>query len=67
MLLARLQATPHGLHATLEVALEHASGAGATLERPDARAALERNTGEVSTGSKLGRLARGACSTTLDD
>ena len=55
-LLAHLGATPHGLHASLEAALEHATTARAAIERTDARTALERIAGEVS---KLGRLARG--------
>jgi hypothetical protein len=58
-LLARLDATPHGLHAPLEVALEHATTVGYAVERPDARAALERIAGDVTPSSKLGRLARG--------
>jgi hypothetical protein len=58
-LVASLQATPHGLHAVLEVALECATSAGLAVEREDARAALERITREVSAGSKVGRLARG--------
>jgi hypothetical protein len=57
-LLANLAATPHGLHAPLEPALEHATSVGYVVERPDARAALERIAGEVSSSSKLGRLAR---------
>ena len=58
-LLAHLGATPHGLHAPLEAALEHATTARAAIERADARATLERIVGEVSASSKLGRLARG--------
>jgi Family of unknown function (DUF6493) len=57
-LLARLTATPHGLHAPLEVAVEHASSLGWAVENADARATLERIVGEVSPSSKLGRLAR---------
>jgi len=55
--IARLQATPHGLHGPLEVMLEHATSAGVEVQRADARAALERVAGEVSSSSKLGRLA----------
>jgi hypothetical protein len=57
--LTHLGATPHGLHGPLEVALEHATTGGSRVERPEARAALERIAGEVSASSKLGRLARG--------
>jgi hypothetical protein len=58
VVVARLQATPHGLHGPLEVMLEHATSAGLGVQRADTRAALERVTGEVSSSSKLGRLAR---------
>jgi Family of unknown function (DUF6493) len=58
-LVTGLRATPHGLHGILEVALEQATAAGVTVERADARAALERIAGEVSASSKLGRLTRG--------
>ena len=56
--LARLNVTPHGLQAPLEAVLEHAAGAGLAVRRPDAREALERIAGEVSRGSKLGRVSR---------
>jgi hypothetical protein len=56
--LTRLNVTPHGLQAPLEAVLEHAAGAGLAVERAEARAALERIAGEVSRGSKLGRVSR---------
>jgi hypothetical protein len=50
--------TPHGLQAPLEAVLEHAAGAGLAVQRAEARDALERIAGEVSRGSKLGRVSR---------
>jgi hypothetical protein len=57
-LLTRLTQTPHGLQAPLQAVLEHAARTGLSIERPDARSALERIAAEVSRSSKLGRLAR---------
>jgi hypothetical protein len=57
-LLASLSATPHGLQAPLEVMLDNAARIGVTVQRPEARAALERIGDEVSRSSKLGRVTR---------
>lgn len=57
-LLARLGEAPHGMHAPLEAVLEHASGAGLAVSRPEARATLERFGSAVSRSSKLGRTVR---------
>ena len=56
--LARLGATPRGLHALLEVAVESATATRRPIADERARAALERIAGEVSPSSKLGKLAR---------
>jgi hypothetical protein len=57
-LLARLGEAPHGLHAPLEVVLEHAARAGLVVKRPEARATLERFGSQVSRSSKLGRTVQ---------
>jgi Family of unknown function (DUF6493) len=57
-LLARLWEAPHGMHAPLEAVLEHAAGAGLAVERPEARATLERFGSQVSRSSKLGRTVQ---------
>jgi len=57
-LLARLWEAPHGMHAPLEVVLEHAAGAGLAVQRPEARATLERFGSQVSRSSKLGRTVQ---------
>jgi hypothetical protein len=50
--------TPHGLHAPVEVVLEHAAGRRLALTTQAGRNAFQRVASEVSTSSKLGRLTR---------
>ena len=58
-LLAQLRSRPSGLHGLLELALEGTTTTGRRIEDARARATLTAIAGEVSSSSKLGRLARG--------
>ena len=56
--LSRTEATPHGLQAVVEAALEHGARLQYGIEAPDARASFERIGDSVSRSSKLGRSVR---------
>lgn len=56
-LVAKLETTPHGLHAPLDAAAELAAASGHRLSGPE-RDALERLAATVSPSAKLAKLAR---------